>query len=439
MVITSRDLNTTPVYLSCVTMNTLFSSAQSTTPKLFRHGTDRAITPAATLERLSPFLDDFGITRVADVTGMDCIGIPTVMVVRPNSRSISVSQGKGVSLVTAKVSGIMESIEQFHAERVLLPLRLGNLREIAVLGSVAEVEQLSAFVRPFDASQRILWISGSDLATGSAVWVPFEAIHLDLRLPLPPGSGYFLSGSNGLASGNHWLEAISHGLCELIERDALSLFLQSDAHYQAIRRLNLETVDDPICLELLEKYERASISVSVWDITSDLGIPCFLCWILEAKDDTFRPVGLAQGAGCHPTRAIALSRALTEAAQSRVTRIVGSRDDIQPRHLKELRAPDAVDQYRTQMARTAGHGRKFQAVPSYVFETFDEDVSLLLERAQAAGVKQVISVDLSPGDYPFHVVRVLAPGLEGPAYLPGYRRGKRAAEHQARLAKGGDA
>ncbi len=52
-----------------------------------------------------------GISRVTNVTGLDTVGIPLVMVCRPNSRSISVSQGKGCDLDAAKASGVMESVE----------------------------------------------------------------------------------------------------------------------------------------------------------------------------------------------------------------------------------------------------------------------------------------------------------------------------------------
>jgi YcaO-like protein with predicted kinase domain len=432
MVINSERLNGRRAALCWCHMTQLDSRDPARTFKKFREGTHRLIEPARTLENLAPSLLDFGITRVADVTGMDCIGIPTVMVVRPNSRSVSVSQGKGGDLASAKVSGIMESIEQYHAEAIIKPLQLASLEELRKLGPVIDVEGLAGFLRHYEPSQRILWIAGRDLVTDLEVWVPFEAVHLDLRLPLPTGSGYFMSGSNGLASGNHLLEATNHGLCELIERDALSLFLQESAGFQRSRRLALETVDDPLCLALLAKYERAHIDVAVWDITSDLGIPSFLCWILEATDDSFRPVGLAQGSGCHPTRAVALSRALSEAAQSRLTRIVGSRDDIQPGELRELRGSEASDVYRAQMARPSGECRSFQSVPTYGFDTFEEDVSLLLTRLLAADVKQVVVVDLSRSEYPLHVVRVLAPGLEGAAYLPGYRPGRRAAARRAR-------
>lgn len=431
MVITSVDsFEGTLSRVMLPSMSSTAPSGAGRTLKAHRAGTTRVTSPEQTLARLRPLLSDFGITRVADVTGMDCIGIPTVMVVRPNARSVSVSQGKGVDLVTAKVSGIMESVELFHAERVLRPLYLANLREIRGIGRVADVERFPAFKRPYEATQRILWIAGRDLPTDSEIWVPFEAVHLDLRLPLPSGSGFFMSGSNGLASGNHPLEAVSHGLCELIERDALALFFQADEQSQEQRRLDLDTVDDPLSVELLSKYERAAISVAVWEITSDLGIPCFLCWIIETADDVFRPLGLAQGSGCHPSRGIALSRALSEAAQSRITRIVGSRDDLQTREMNELRAPETVALHRAQVARPPGKCRSFEAVPNYTFDTFEEDICLILSRLDTIGVHQVISVDLSRSEYPLHVVRMLAPGLEGAAYLPGYRPGRRAVERR---------
>jgi YcaO-like protein with predicted kinase domain len=88
------------------------------TAKTYMRGTHRLIPPAETLARLKPLLPQMGITRLANVTGLDTIGIPVVMSVRPCSRSLSVSQGKGLDLDSAKASAAMESIEGYHAERV---------------------------------------------------------------------------------------------------------------------------------------------------------------------------------------------------------------------------------------------------------------------------------------------------------------------------------
>ena len=62
----------------------------------------------------------------------------------------------------------------------------------------------------------ILWIAGQESNEGTSVWLPYELVHTDYTLPLPQGSGCFAANTNGLASGNHRLEAISHGLAEVI-------------------------------------------------------------------------------------------------------------------------------------------------------------------------------------------------------------------------------
>ena len=72
--------------------------------------------PEETLARLVPHLGRMGITRVANVTGLDRVGVPVVTAVRPNARSLAVSQGKGLTLAAAKVSAIMEAAELYHAE-----------------------------------------------------------------------------------------------------------------------------------------------------------------------------------------------------------------------------------------------------------------------------------------------------------------------------------
>ena len=94
--------------------------------KAYRRGTHRTVDPAATLARVRPHLQGMGITRIANVTGLDRIGIPVVMACRPNARSLAVSQGKGLTLEAAKASAVMEAIELHHAERIELPLKLGS-------------------------------------------------------------------------------------------------------------------------------------------------------------------------------------------------------------------------------------------------------------------------------------------------------------------------
>src|SRR5262249_7786038 len=138
-----------------------------TITKRFRSGTHRMMAPEETIDRLRPLLPVMGITRVANVTGLDSIGIPVVMVCRPTARSLAVSQGKGLDLAAAKASGLMESVESYHAERITLPLRLASLNELRYshpLVDVAALPQLS--VSGFHEDLKLLWIEGHDLLSG---------------------------------------------------------------------------------------------------------------------------------------------------------------------------------------------------------------------------------------------------------------------------------
>lgn len=66
-------------------------------------GCMRTRSPGTTLSWIQGKLDRCGVSRVADVTGLDRIGIPVAIAVRPLARSLSVSQGKGCTLEAAMV------------------------------------------------------------------------------------------------------------------------------------------------------------------------------------------------------------------------------------------------------------------------------------------------------------------------------------------------
>jgi ribosomal protein S12 methylthiotransferase accessory factor len=367
-----------------------------------------------------------GITRIANVTGLDSLGIPVVMVCRPNSRGLAVSQGKGFTLDAAKASGLMESVEAFHAERIDQPLRMASFSEMRLAWPMAAVEQLP---RPensdFHSHSRLLWIEGTDLVSGENRWLPFETVHTDFRLPYPEGSGAFFQSSNGLSSGNHILEAISHGICELVERDASSLWHMSSDAMQEDRRLDLRTVTDASARSLLQRYREAGIAVAVWDTTSDVGLACFDCLIIDRELNPLRPLPGAFGAGCHPCREVALLRALTEAAQSRLTSISGSRDDIDRAGHSSAHEWDNLCALHEFITRGRGH-RIFLRVPTFSSSTLNEDVALEMECLDAVGIREIIVVNLTKPGLDIPVVKVVIPGLETSHRIAGYVAGPRA-------------
>jgi ribosomal protein S12 methylthiotransferase accessory factor len=402
----------------------------TTVRKSYRIGTHRLVSPQETVERVRPHLVEMGITRVANITGLDRIGIPVVMVCRPTSRLLAVSQGKGLTLDAARASGLMESMEGYHAERITLPREFATQREQERAHAIVDLSELPRTARyGFQPDIPIWWTEGVDLFTAEPVWLPLESVSADFRIPPLDGSGWFVASSNGLASGNHPLEAISHAICEVIERDALTLWSLMDPQRASATKLDLDTVEDDDVRELLERFRCAEVSVAVWETTSDIGVPSFLCTIVDRQDDG-RGSYAASGMGCHPSREIALGRALIEAAQSRLTAISGSRDDLSRETYLQQQDPVYLRRQR-QLVQESDPHRRLDSVPSYYSDTFADDIAWLLERLQTAGMDQVVLVDLTIAELGIPVMRVVIPGLEAASISPGDfqvgRRGRAAA------------
>ncbi len=71
-----------------------------------------------TIKKLKKNYKKFGITRVANVTGLDHIGIPIYSAIRPNSKTIVSSAGKGLNNDQSLISAVMEAIETEVAENL---------------------------------------------------------------------------------------------------------------------------------------------------------------------------------------------------------------------------------------------------------------------------------------------------------------------------------
>lgn len=380
--------------------------------KRYRHGTHRVCPPAETLDRYLPLMPRFGITRLANLTGLDTVGLPVYAAYRPLSRTVVTSLGKGLDPLSAKASALMESIELWHAEWLAEPARWGSYPELLAGANVVDLGGLPiARGGRVDLDEPRGWTDGVDLVSGQPLWVPFEMVSLNLvhRTDFSVG---LLRTSNGLASGNHVLEALAHALCEVIERDA-------DARWRAstqTRRLDLATVTDPDAIEVLNRLAAAGLRTAVWDLTSEVGVPAYGATILtDPRDGDWRAVGVHEGAGCHRSPAVALNRALTEAAQVRLTCIAGSRDDIHRDELARANDVEVAEQIWAELDEIPATERFPGLTEEGESLSLAEDVRWLLDRLTGAGIDQVAVVDLTLADVGVPVVKVLVPGLLGPA------------------------
>jgi YcaO-like protein with predicted kinase domain len=398
---------------------------QADAPTGYWAGTHRLVAPEETLEAVRRFFPVMGITRVADITGLDTIGIPVIAVCRPNSRSVVVSLGKGLDVMAARASGVMESIEAFMAERIVRPLIIGSVNDLRFSHRLVDVDLIP---RTSDSLYHpdfpLLWIEGQDLISQTRIWVPYELVHTAYTLPAPTGTGCFIATSNGLASGNHLLEAISHGICETVERDAATLHDLRTPEDKALRLVDPKTVDDAGCREALDRLDRAGMAVAIWDMTTDIGIPAFRCMIAEGDQHPVRWRPGCVGMGCHPDRGIALLRALTEAVQARLAVISAARDE--PEHLDRHDDVDPEVLREQQAELTAKATRDFTSAPAFVSNSIDQDVAWELDALRSVGIGEVVAVDLTREEFGIAVVRVIIPGLEGPTGIVSCLLGRRA-------------
>lgn len=82
--------------------------------------------------------------------------------------------------------------------------------------------------------------------------------------------------TNGLASGNGVGEAFFHALCELVERDATTLwsFIPEDAALATA--IAPEAFGDPIVDGLVAQVAASGLRLRLFDQTSDIGIPVIM-------------------------------------------------------------------------------------------------------------------------------------------------------------------
>jgi len=366
------------------------------------------------------------VTRLADVTGLDRIGIPTALAFRPNSRTLSNSSGKGFTLAAAMVSAAMEALEVYHAETP----RLARLR-----ASFADLQERGAVVRRdllrlsrgslFSESQPETWVEGWDIVTQQPMWVPYLQAALAFD-PDGPSRHWrpFETGSNGLASGNLLIEALCAALLEVVERDAIACNAMTPGRALADRRVIAETIRFPRVLDLLQRLSDADVSVLLYDQRCDSDVPVYMARIYERRE---RHHGQYSGFGAHLDPEIALVRAVTEAVQSRLTYIAGSRDDYFRHDYLAHRMSDTgrdVEFIESETATVDVSGLCSESTP-----TFEGDVAVLVEKLRRIGIDHVIAVDLTHEEVGIPVVRVIVPGLEGCSLLPNYAPGPRARAH----------
>jgi ribosomal protein S12 methylthiotransferase accessory factor len=202
-------------------------------------------------------------------------------------------------------------------------------------------------------------------------------------------------------------EAILHGIFEVIERDAWSIFELTHKNYAQI---DLNSIESNVVNDTLDKFESKGIKIKLMDFTADINVPT----IAASADDTVtKDAGLLTlGMGTHLDPEVAILRALTEVAQSRATQINGAREDT----------------VRADFAREAGYER-MKRINKYYFRqeedkinlsdienksttSLTEDIEIVKDELMANDIEKILYTDLTRPELDISVVRVIIPEME---------------------------
>jgi ribosomal protein S12 methylthiotransferase accessory factor len=367
----------------------------------------RTLAPETTLLYARSLAATAGISEVSDITGLDVLDVPVCVSVRTQARGESFTFGKGLRLIEAEVGAYMEALEFFFAEpgNGHVSTRWGSARDIsgAERASDAILDFAPLLNREVDLDAPLLLASVEDLESGAECTIPAELIYY----PAPDvGQSLFGTSTNGLASGNSVLEASIQSLLELIERDIWSFELVRSSSLL----VHTASLPDKV-REIVERAERNGLQLKVRTIPNDYGLPFFAAFLFDSNSPSRKTFN--GGWACDVDRDVALVRAVTEAAQSRVAFIHGGRR-VPASQVIDPTA-DEVELVRRHM-RGVSDARQTISLgeipnPGFV-DTLEQQFDLVIKRLRRAVMKPIYRVVLTPEDSPLQVVRLVVPLLE---------------------------
>ena len=217
--------------------------------------------------------------------------------------------GKGATPHQAEASAVMELTERFSFfsfcknPEYFFVEKYCNLKENAIsfemiAQSVHDNSEDLNISRKIFEDLPLKWTKAFNLTRNQEILIPFNWF-------------YTINEFNGPSAGNCVEEALSQGICEIVERHVSSIISQNHLKVPAIRA---SSVTDPMVREMIEKYRKAGISIFISDFSLDMGIPSV--GVLAYDLSTFPERSeIVWTAGTTPDPEKALSRALTEVAQ----------------------------------------------------------------------------------------------------------------------------
>ena len=276
---------------------------------------DKIVTPEQTVRRFKEKLKKIDLDILEETVRIDKgrLDIPVYFSICGKDAESVVGtkkqMGKGGTPKQAEASAVMELAERFSFfsfwknPKNFSVAEHRNVKGPAlpfknVAQSVHDDSEDLDLVKKVFSRLPLKWTWGYNLTKGEEVLIPFDWF-------------FTINEFNGPSAGNCTEEAILQGICEVVERHVSSIISRNKLTTPSI---DLGSVDDPLVMELIQKYQKAGIKLYVSDFSLDTGIPSVGALAYDPSTFPHRSE-IVWTAGTTPNPQKALSRALTEVAQ----------------------------------------------------------------------------------------------------------------------------
>ena len=348
---------------------------------------------------------------MADITGLDRLGIPVIQAVRPLALSNTVSQGKGYNHESAALSAILESAETFLAEQV------SNFNVFSATADDLGIPDhfFKNHLLPHISSEwrqnQLPWVNASDLITEEPGWLPLELVHTAFVHPPLASDGVFSGSTTGLAVALDESDAILHGIFECIERDAIARAHRIHGFLQRFR-IDVATIDDTGTTKLIDDIRRRGLAVALWVIEGAGDVPVIWCQLMEDGTQPLIMPYPADGFAASLDPCSAVQQAVREAAQSRLAAISGARDDITRANYPRYPDWQWIESHR-HLLENGPRSVDFRQLCESILPTPTDWLETVLHRLSGSRVSSVISANIDTGPLNnLYAVRVALPQLE---------------------------
>jgi len=332
-----------------------------------------------------------GVTRLADITGLDTIGLPVWQAVRPAGKALSVHQGKGATPTAAKIGALCEAIESHCAENAPPDGPRCRFDELPQWERAMDPADYGRRREPCPISETVRWSLAEELIGGGVFYLPHDLVSLDFTEPRRSPFDRSSAGL-GLASDPDAARAVS--LLEVIERDCVGEWQRRKMADRIGSAIDLATIPYSWFGHWRERLAAQCIDLAVFTPPAAIRVPVAICWIGEAFGPARRSFS---GSACDPDPERALYKALAEALQSRLTFIAGVRDDILPSHYSQRTTP-------LPQALAAAGG-------PWAGEPLDQGWRSLAAALSAQGYERIAVKRLDQGLHGIAVTKAFVPGL----------------------------